>query len=226
MDRKRRAAWESAIAKRERGEDVPEDEHYALLREGMFDGEATPDVQGEADLFLRYWCGEMDTRPLPWLGQVLADHWFRLRDEWGARWGPRRADAILQEYINAAGDFDHWQALSLIAARLHRAREPFPDVLADWAASVHEGREAPKREQAHMGNPPYALEERNRFFAMADHYLERFGMTHAKDRLAVIAGFFDTDDIGEDVVRKGLKRHRDDTWRRAPWPKGRAAIPK
>ena len=62
MDRKRRTAWESAIAKRERGEDVPEDEHYALLREGMFDGEATPAVRDEADLFLRYWCGGMDTR--------------------------------------------------------------------------------------------------------------------------------------------------------------------
>lgn len=65
---KRRAAWESAIAKRKRGEDVPEDEHYALLREGMFNGEATPTVLEEADLFLRYWCGGMDHRPF--LGSV------------------------------------------------------------------------------------------------------------------------------------------------------------
>lgn len=110
----------------------------------------------------------------------------------------------------------------MIAARLHRAREPFPDVLADWAATVHDGKEAPKREQGDKGNPPYAQEERNRVFAWADYGLERFGMRHAKDRLAAIADFIDAD---EDVVRRGLRRHRDDTWRRAPWPKGRAAIP-
>ena len=36
MDEKRRAAWKAAIAKRERGEEVPPEEHCALLRDGMF----------------------------------------------------------------------------------------------------------------------------------------------------------------------------------------------
>ncbi len=218
MDRKRRAAWESAIAKRKRGETVPEDEHYALLRDGMFDGEATPAVREEADLFLRYWCGGLfNAEPLPWLGPALADYWFRLRDEWGAEWGPRRADAVLHKYIAAADDFDHWTALNLIAARMHRSREPFPEALADWAARFHEGKhqKPPVKERGNRGEPPYALEERNRLYAMADHYLGRFGMARAVDRLAAISGFTEDD---EAVVRKGLKRWGGGDWRRAPWP--------
>ena len=38
MDRQREAAWKSALAKMERGEEVPSEEHFALLREGLFEG--------------------------------------------------------------------------------------------------------------------------------------------------------------------------------------------
>ena len=47
MDEARRAAWEAAIAKQECDEEVPLDEHYAFLREGMFGGVATPDVESD-----------------------------------------------------------------------------------------------------------------------------------------------------------------------------------
>lgn len=38
MDEQRRAAWKAAIRKLRRGEPVPPDEHYALLRENLFKG--------------------------------------------------------------------------------------------------------------------------------------------------------------------------------------------
>ena len=55
MDEGRRAAWEAAIGKLRRREKVSPEDHCDLLREGMFVGEASPDVFEEADLFLDYW---------------------------------------------------------------------------------------------------------------------------------------------------------------------------
>ena len=224
MDEKRLAAWQAAIAKRRQGEEVPLEEHYALLREGMFKGEPTPDVMEEADYFLRYWCGGLNRDSIRWLGPVLADCWFGLRD-WDREWDSKipgrtanRAQEALRKYIES-NDYDHWVALNAIAARLHRERERFPDILADWAAECHEGRsKQPAKERGNKGEPPYAQEDRNRVFAMADDWLEHFGMAHVQDRRAAIAGFANRDDVDEEVVRKGLKRWRDTQWRRAPWP--------
>ena len=215
MDSKRRAAWESAIAKRDRGVEVPPEEHYALLREGMFSGTSTADAAEEADLFLRYWLHGLNRESLPWLGEAIANHWFWLRD-WDRQWGRNYTNAALRAYIKA-GDFDHWMALNLIAARLHRERQLFPEALADWAAEFHEDKhqKPPAKEKGNAGAPPYAYEDRNGVYAMADNWLEHYGMTHDKDRLAAIAGITGDD---EDVVRKGLRRWRDPSWRRAPWP--------
>ena len=216
MDKQRQAAWEAAIAKLRRGEEVPAEEHYALLREDMFAGEATPDVFEEADLFLDYWLYHLSLDPIPWLGEIIASSWFRKR-EWDEQWDTNRAQEALRDYI-AADDFDHWQALSLIAARLHRERKPFPAVLADWAAEVHEGkRTAPKKERADKGLPPYVNEDRNGVFFAADDWLKYYGMGRADDRVAVIAAYTGA---SEYVVKAGLKRHDDDRWRRAPWPIG------
>ena len=212
MDERRRAAWEAAIGQRDRGEDVPPEEHYALLRDGMFKGSEI-DAAEEAALFLRYWCDALSRDPLPWFGEIIAHRWFLLRER-DPQWGRSRADAALREYI-AAHDFDHWTALNLIAARLHRQREAFPDALVDWAVEVYEGkREPPDKEKGNRGEPPYRHEERNGIYWMADHWLEHLGMARAKDRLAAIAGYVGAD---EEVVRKGLKRWHDDRWRRAPW---------
>ena len=135
MDEGRRVAWEAAIEKLRRREEVSPEEHCDLLREGMFEGVATPDVFEEADLFLDYWLHHLSIDPLPWFGEIIAGSWFRLR-EWDGEWGSKRAETALRDYV-AADDFDHWAALNLIAARLYRERELFPDTLADWAANVH-----------------------------------------------------------------------------------------
>ena len=189
------------------------EEHYALLREGMFSVENKADAQEEAILFLRYFLDCHNIDPLPWLGEALAHHWCQLRD-WDRRWGKNYADKLLRDYI-AANDFDHWTALNLIAARLHRERQPLPDALADWAAELHEGKEAPAKEKGNKGEPPYAHEDRNRVYFVANNWLEYFGMASAEDRIHVIATWLGHD---ESVIRKGLTRWRKEDWRRAPWP--------
>ena len=55
---------------------------------------------------------------------------------------------------------------------------------------------------------------------MADNWLGYFGMGNKADRSAVIAQFADVD---EDVVRKGLKRLKNDKWRRATGENASAA---
>ena len=66
MDERRRAAWKAAIAKRQRGEEV--EEHYSLLRDGMFSAGNAADIRQEALLFLRYWLHglNIDSSPLAW----------------------------------------------------------------------------------------------------------------------------------------------------------------
>ena len=225
MDEKRRAAWEAAVAKLDRGDEVPPEDHYALLREGMFKGFAHVDCADEADLFLKYWFRGHDLSHIPWLGEAIANHWFWLRD-WDRWWGRNRADEALRNYITVANrkDFDHWTALNAIAARLQRERQPFPDALADWAAERHEGKhdKPPKPRGGYRSDnkswPPYATEDRDSAFFSADSWLEHFGMTHAKDRLAAIAGFAGPD-VDEDNVRDAITRVRDRCECRAPWPR-------
>ena len=219
MDEGRRVAWEAAIEKLRRREEVSPEEHCDLLREGMFEGVATPDVFEEADLFLDYWLHHLSIDPLPWFGEIIARSWFRLR-EWDGEWGSKRAETALRDYV-AADDFDHWAALNLIATRLHREHELFPDTLADWAANIHRSLsdgtlKPPKKEQGHEGQPPYTNEDRNGVFFMADDWLKHYGMTRANDRIDVIARYTGDD---ESVVSKGLTRARNNGWRRAPWPK-------
>ena len=224
MDKKRRAAWEAAIAKLDRGEQVPAEEHYALLRKDMFKGVSKVEANDEAALFLRYWLHPygkpQDWTNLPWFGEALAFHWFQLCD-WDRKWGSNRADTMLRDYVQAT-DFDHWTALNIIVARLHRERQPFPPALADWAADLHTNLledefKRPGRGPSNRREPPYAREDRNRVFDTADLWLEHFGMTKAVDRLAAIGEYTG---VEEDTIRKGIERSRKKGWRRAPWPKG------
>ena len=139
MDEKRRVAWESAIAKLDRGEEVPAKEHDALLREDMFKGSSGTDIPEEADLFLRYWL-----------------HWGRPVSHWVSWRGSRppvvfpgglgsRSMAVIAPMKHcktmsrrAKYDYDYYLALNTIAARLHRERKPFPEILADWAVKLHD----------------------------------------------------------------------------------------
>ena len=215
MDEHRRKAWEEAIAKLDRGETVPEEDHSALLRENMFKGDDKVAIYEEANLFLRYWYHANSIKPIPWLGEPIANYWFRIRDL-DRQSGKNRAEKALRKNIDK-NDFDHWTALNTICARLHRERQPFPDILADWAAELHEGkRERPPKEKGDQGRPPYAHEDRNRVYANASDWLKYYGMAKAEDRIGVIAHWSDVD---ETVVLKGLTRWRKRKWRPAPWPK-------
>ena len=212
MDETRRAAWKAAIAELKRGEGVPPEEHYGLLREGMFSEGNKVEIQEEAACFLDYLLYGLRDDPLPWLGETIANAWFQRRLH-----NASRADEMLREFV-AADDFDHWTALNLIAARLHRERQPFPDPLADWAAEKHEGNPTPPpKERGHGGRPPYALQDRNRIFNMANEWLKYYGMTRLDDRISAISAYAGDDEL---VVRKGLTRWRDTKWRRAPWLRG------
>ena len=218
---KRREAWDAAIAKLARHEDVTLEEHSALLREGML-GDQNKDVAEEAQLFLTYWFRHRRADPIPWLGPAIANSWFSLRDwdrQWTQRGRRRLSEPTLREYI-AADDFDHWIALNEIAARLHENRERFPSALAVWSADVHrqicDGTfKPPAKERANRGQPPYAHEDRNRLYDSADNWLEHYGMEKPEDRIHTISDYTGDSD---DVVRKGLKRWREQKNRRAPWP--------
>ena len=182
---------------------------HALLREDMFKGVEEGEArEEEADLFLRYFY-HGQTRalsPIPWLGEGLAHYWLEIR-------GHPAADKTLRNYIAKGNDFDHWTALNAICARLHRERQPFPDMLADWAAGLHQGEHPkPPKIQANAGDPPYAYADRGALFAAADGWLRWLGMTRPSERLYAIAAFADID---EDVVRRAIKNKGK---RPAPWP--------
>ena len=55
MDKKRKAAWKSAILNVKRGEEVSPEDHYSLLRQGMFEGLNEGDRRAEAKYVVRYW---------------------------------------------------------------------------------------------------------------------------------------------------------------------------
>ena len=198
MDEHRRKAWEEGIAKKDRGEKVRDEEFLALLRPGMFEGDDKVAIYEEANLFLRYGLS-VKLEPITWLGEEIAHFWFKLRDRDRER-GENQAEIDLRDYIYKK-DFDHWQALNLICARLHRERQPFPDILAAWAALVHEQKikKSPK-EKGNRGLPPYTNENRNRIYAFADSLLKDFGMAKAEDRIGVIA---DWRGVDETVVSRG-----------------------
>ena len=218
---KRREAWRAAIAKR--FEHVTDEEHYALLQEGML-GDQNKDMAEEAELFLTYWFGPFSaSRPIPWLGPAMAHFWFGLR-KWERQWGRHESrldsERALRDYIIAADDFDHWIALNEITARLHENRERFPRALADWNADMHrqicDGTfKPPAKERGNRGQPPYAHEDRNMLYDSADSWLEHYGMEKREDRVHAISDYTGDSD---DVIRKGLKRWREHKNRRAPWP--------
>ena len=185
----------------------------ALLRKDIFKGVDKVAIYEEADMFLRYWWSVESIELLPWLGEAIANSWFRICDQDRER-GENRAEIALRDYIDKK-DFDHWTALNTICARLHRERQPFPDILADWAAELHEGkRKRPPKEKADHGRPPYAYVHRYGNFAIADYWLEHLGMAKAEDRIGIIADWSGVDDS---VVSKGITR-----WRNGKLPLGPA----
>ena len=210
MDKERRAAWETAIDRKDRGEEVPPEDHYALLRKEMFNEGSKDDTNKDAYYFLRYWLHGIDLSAIGYRGEGIGEQWFFLGD-WDRKYGKNRSDEALQNYIKASEyDYDYFVALHTIASRLHREHRQFPKILSDWAAELHEKlckgtHKPPSRDIAHKGQPRYANENRNLQLYAADSWLEHFGMKLKKDRLAAIAGYTKLD---EDTVRKSIQKVR------------------
>ena len=211
MDKERSAAWKSAIAKLDEGEEVPSEDHYALLRKDMLKEGSKGDTNKEAYYFLRYWLHGIDLSPAEYRGEGIGAQWFFLGD-WDREYGTNRSDEALQNYIKASEyDFDYYFALHTISSRLHKEPRQFPELLSNWAAEQHEKlceetHKPPSRDIASKGQPRYAFEDRDLQLFSADSWLEYFGMKLKIDRLAAIAGRAKLD---EDVVRKAIQKGRE-----------------
>ena len=200
MNRERCEQWEAAFAKQERGETISNEEHMALVPRGLFEGmDGVVEACDEAEKVLRYYLHGFDLTPIAPRGPAIRDNWFAL----GPTFGEHRADEGLRNYIKASTrDPDYWEALTVIAARFHRKRQPLPDTLADWVADFLEGkRQAPPSHRGHMGRPYYANANRDYWIAWMMDLLHFLGMKEKDRRYSAIA---DALDMKEEAVRSAL----------------------
>ena len=213
MDERRRAAWLAAIAKLDRDEEVSTEEHYELLRQGLFDGLNKVDAHEEATFIVRYWMHGADTEPIPWRGPVEARNWFQLRELWGAE---REAEKLRNMIEASAHDPDYWQALNLISARLHDERRQFPDALAEWASRMHKREiDPPPKRQSNRGEPHYTNDARNTMFAAVAECLWYLGLTRKAE---IYSSISDVCDVSERTVAEAIKSAaRSDGRLPAPW---------
>ena len=213
MDRQREAAWKSALAKMERGEEVPSEEHYALLREGLFEGMDKVTAQEEATYVVLYLLHETDLSPIPWRGSIEADNWFEMRETWGEE---RQAEKLRNMIEASERDPDYWEALNCIAARLHKERRLFPHDLADWASRLHKGEVLrPPKLQSNKGQPHYANNSRDLWLAHVFSVLQFLGLTskmECREAIAVACGQSDR------TVAKAIKAATESDGKLpAPW---------
>ena len=213
MDSQRRSAWESAIARNNRGEEVPAEEHYALLREDLFRGMDKVAADEEAMYVVRYWLAGWHPSRIPWRGPSEADNWFALREMRGEE---RQSEKLRNMTDVSDRDPDYWEALNLIAARLHDKRQRFPDELADWASQLHRGEILrPKKRRSNEGQPPYANDVRNFSYAAVFDLLGFLGLTAKMARYAAIAAACRVD---ERTVSDAIKAYGQSDGRLpAPW---------
>ena len=139
-----------------------------------------------------------------------------MRDWDGHDWGAARQEEKLRNMIEAsAHDIDYWEALNLIAARLHREGQRLPDALAKWAAESHEGsRAAPRRRQSNKGEPHYTHDNRNDAFGYAFAVLRYLGL----GKMDCYRAIADVRGVTEETVRNALKAHaRSGGKLPAPW---------
>ncbi|MCY4509154.1 MAG: hypothetical protein OXG35_19665 [Acidobacteria bacterium] len=193
MDDRRQAAWESAITRAKRGEEVPTGEHYELVRDDLFCRISNKaDRHEEATNVVRYWLARVDCSPIPWRGPKEADNWSAMRETWGEE---RQSEKLRNMITASADDPDYWEALNLIAARLHEERRPFPPELADWASRRHrelsQGEiSRPPKKQSNKGQPPYAKDVRDFSYADVFGLLGYLGLTSRTERYEAIATVF------------------------------------
>ena len=177
MDSQREAAWKAAIATSVRGEHVSSEEHKALFREDLYEGWDKVSAEEDATFVVRYVLSGRHLLAIPPRGPREAKKWFAMREQWGAE----RQEEKLRNMIAASKhDPDYWEALDLIAARLHDEGDQFPRVLATWASEVHRGRSKPRKRQSSQGKPHYANDVRNMWFARAFFFLVYLGLGETK----------------------------------------------
>ena len=212
MDRKRQAAWEAALAKQDRGEEVPSEEHYDLLREGLFKGMNKVDAGEEARYVVRYWTHGVSLDPIRGRGQAEANNWFKI----GETWGEERQTEKLRAMIEASEhDPDYFDALNSLCVQFHEKAEPFPDALAAWAIAFHKDeRPRPPKRQSNKGEPHYANVIRNSWFATTFELLRYLGLGKM-DSYAAIAEVFGLDSA---AVANAIRAYRkSDHTLPAPW---------
>ena len=229
MDEERRAAWDAAFAKLRKGLPVwelPIEEHRALLREGLFEGLNEVEAIEEACFVLRYWLHGLHLSPIPPRGPTEAHYWYGIK----ALWGEKRQAEKLRAMIEASGhDPDYWEALNLIAVRLHANGVLFPDDLADWLIELHKWAIDPrnsglKKPAQHKGKPYYANDNRDSAIAHAFSLLGHLGLESKEVRYSVIADTLCQDNRlarsrnPQEVVRKAIESAAGfDNRLPAPW---------
>lgn len=223
MDEQRRAAWKGAIRKSRRGEPVSPEEHYALLREGLFKGLALVAVEEEARYVVRYLLSGEDLSDIAPRGPREAQNWFAMREEWGVR---RQAQKLRHMIAASQQDIDYWIALNHIAIRIQEERRWWPPMLADWDIAVRQGfRSQPAQLRSNYGQPHYAKDSRNVWITYAFSVLVHLGLSRM-DGYYLIA---DELDKSPAAVREAIQSTRArDGELPAPWecwpPKGRAIV--
>ena len=194
MDERRREAWDEAFAKLAKGVKVwemPEHEHYELLRVGIFEGLDRAEVQEEARLVVRYWLHGFDLEPIKPRGSAYADNWFAMKATWGTE---RQAEMLVNLRDASNSDIDCWDALSKIAVRYLGGYEDgrLPGDLANWLIELLKGeRIKPQGHRGDRGRPRYANDVRNSCFAEVFGLLGYLGLESKMDRYDAIAKVYD-----------------------------------
>ena len=119
--------------------------------------------------------------------------------------------------IEASGqDPDYWEALNLIAVRLHANGAPFPDDLTDWVIELHRWANDPcnsglEKPPQHRGKPYYANANRDGLIAYVFGLLGYLGLESKEVRYSVIAESLPQDKVlaesknPQEVVRKAIE---------------------
>ena len=203
MDRKRHDDWVTALAMMDRGEEVPSELHYVLLKKGMFDGLNAVDRLEKAIYVVKYWLRGMDLSPIGPRGELEAKNWFTICEHLGLE---RQAEKLRAMVAASSENPDYWDALNFIAARLHEQRAPFPDELADWAMKFHLGNlKKPPKLQSNRGQPSYAQNSRNMLLSDVFGLLGYLGLESKMERYDAIA---EARSMEADTVRKAVSKGR------------------
>ena len=223
MNEGRRAAWRRVIQRSRRGQPLPQEEHRALLREGLLQQLGKVDAQAEARFVVRYLLSGKDLSDIPPRGPREAEDWFAMREEWGA---VRQAEKLRNMIAASQYDLDYWIALNHISIRTQEERRRWPAMLADWDVEVRRGlRSKPAQARSNKGQPHYAKDTRNLWIAHAFSVLVHMGLGKM-DAYFVIA---DELDKSERTVMYAIQSARAQTRRLpAPWecwpPEGRSIV--